>query len=264
MRYVGIKYSLALVFIALSIISSAQSKFKKGEEFQREVLVRSNCVLQRGAQTLHVSSASTLVRSYKVTDANAAGAVLAISTTKLIDTISAMDQSFIYSSAKPADPSSMIQIGLQNLSNAKLQVNINNKGEILVTRPPVKLNDTLLSFSGIQPEYFQAGSTVPFLANFPPSSTLKKGFSWQDNTPKAQTTYTIYAITPRSTTITYKSSRLGGNLNSRINGTIVIDNNTGLILKQYSQSVSTGYEMVNGVVYTATRRTAITESSTRK
>jgi hypothetical protein len=252
------------MFIAISIISSAQSKFKKGEEFQREVLVRSNCVLQRGAQTLHVSSASTLVRSYKVTDANAAGAVLAVSTTKLIDTISAMDQSFIYSSAKPADPNSMIQRGLQNLSNARLQVNINNKGEILVTRPPVRLNDTLLSFSGIQPEYFEAGSTVSFLADLTPGSTLKKGYTWTDKAPKTQTTYTIYAYTPRTTTVTYKSSTLGGNLNSRVNGTIVIDNNTGLILKRYSQHVSTGYEMVNGVVYTATRRTAITESSSKK
>ena len=264
MKSISLKYSLAVLFIATSIATSAQNKFKKGEEFQREVLVRSNCVLQRGAQTLHVSSASTLIRSYKVTDANTAGAVLAVSTTKLIDTISAMDQSFIYSSAKAADPNSMIQVGLQNLSNAKLQVNINNKGEILVTRPPVKLNDTLLSFSGIQPEYFQAGSTVPFMADFPPTSSLKKGYSWSDNTSKTQTTYTIYAATPRTTTITYKSSKLGGNLNSRINGTILIDNNTGLVLKQYSQSVSTGYEMVNGVVYTATRRTAITESSIKK
>lgn len=264
MRYVGLKYSLAVLFIAISIISSAQSKFKKGEEFQREVLVRSNCILQRGAQTLHVSSASTLVRSYKVTDANAAGALLAVSTTKLIDTISAMDQSFIYSSAKPADPNSMIQIGLQNLSNVKLQVSINNKGGILVTRPPVKLNDTLLSFSGIQPEYFEAGSTVPFLADFTPNNTTKKGYQWTDKTSKTQTTYTIYAITPRTTTITYKASTLGGNLNSRVNGTILIDNNTGLVLKRYEQHVSTGYEMVNGVVYTATRRTAITASSTRK
>lgn len=256
------KYSLAVLFIAISIISSAQSKFKKGEEFQREVLVRSNCVLQRGAQTLHVSSASTLVRSYKVTDANTTGAVLAVSTSKLIDTISAMDQSFIYSSAKPADPNSMIQVGLQKLSNVKLQVNINNKGEILATRPPVTPNDTLLSFSGIQPEYFEAGTTVPFLADFTPSSTTKKGYQWTDQTSK--TTYTIYAMTPRTTTITYKTSKLGGNLNSRVNGTIVIDNNTGLVLKRYEQHVSTGYEMVNGVVYTATRRTAITESSEKK
>jgi hypothetical protein len=57
---------------------------------------------------------------------------------------------------------------------------------------------------------------------------------------------------------------LGGNLNSRINGSILIDNLTGIILKRYSQSVSTGYEMVNGVVYTATRRTAITEVSVKK
>jgi hypothetical protein len=45
---------------------------------------------------------------------------------------------------------------------------------------------------------------------------------------------------------------------------MIIDNNTGLVLKRYSQAVSTGYEVVNGVVYTATRRTAITETCIKK
>ncbi len=251
------------MFILISIVTSAQNKFKKGEDYQREVLVRSNCVLQRGAQTLHVSSASTMVRSYKVTNVSPQGAVLAVSTIRLIDTINAMDQSFIYSSAKPADPNSMIQLGLQSLAKATLQLNVDNKGEIKVTRPPVKLNDTLVSFSGIQAEYFKAGSVVPFLTNFTPFN-LKKGYTWQDKTAKSQTTYVIYALTPRTTTITYKASKLGETLNTRENGTIVIDNNTGLILKRYAQTVSTGYEMVNGVVYTATRRTAITETCVKK
>ncbi|PJJ83326.1 hypothetical protein [Mucilaginibacter auburnensis] len=264
MKNTGLKYFLAVTFISVSIVSSAQNKFKKGEDYQREVLVRSNCVLQRGAQTLHVSSASTLVRSYKVTDANLLGAVLAVSTIKLVDTINAMDQSFIYSSAKQADPSSMIQLGLQNLAKATLQLNVDNKGEIKVTRPPVKLNDTLVSFSGIQAEYFKAGTVVPFLTSFTPNVNLKKGYTWQDKTPKAQTTFTVYALTPRTITITYKASKLGESLNTRENGTIVIDNNTGLIIKRYAQSVSTGYEMVNGVVYTATRRTAITETCVKK
>ena len=264
MRNAGLKYLLAVLFIAVSIVTNAQNRFKKGEDYQREVQVRSNCVLQRGAQTLRVSSASALVRSYKVNNVSLQGATLAVSTTRLIDTISAMDQSFIYANAKPADPNSMIQVGLQNLARVTLQLDVNNKGEIKVTRPPVKLNDTLLSFSGIQPEYFKAGTMVPFFADFTPSSNIKKGYTWQSNTAKEQTTYSIYAVTPRTTTITYKSSVLGENLNSRINGTILIDNNTGLVLKRYAQWVSTGYEMVNGVVYTATRRTAITESCTKK
>jgi hypothetical protein len=260
----SLKYFLAVCFIALSIICNAQSKFKMGEEFQREVMVRSNCVLQRGSQKLDVSSSSTMVRLYNVTNASALGASISISTAKLVDTIRAMDQSFIYSSAKAADPNSVIQIGLQSLARAKLQLGVDNKGLIIETKPPVKLNDTLVSFSGIQPEYFQAGTTLPFLANFPPGNALKKGYSWSATTPKTQTTYTIYATTPRTTTITYKSSELEKNLNSRINGTMIIDNNTGLVLKRYSQAVSTGYEVVNGVVYTATRRTAITETCIKK
>lgn len=258
------KYMLAMLFIALSIVTSAQNKFKKGDEYQREVQAKSTCILQRGSQTLRVSSSSTVIRSYKVTDANQQGALLGVSTVKLVDTINAMDQAFTYSSTKPADPASAIQMGLQSVAAVKLQLSVNHKGEILITRPPVKLNDTLVSFSGIQPENFLAGTTVPFFANFTPTGNLKKGYTWTDNSGKAQTTYTIYAITPLTTTITYRSSALGGNLNSRVNGTLLIDNNTGVILKRYSQGVSTGYEMVNGIVYTATRRTAITETSVKK
>jgi hypothetical protein len=102
------------------------------------------------------------------------------------------------------------------------------------------------------------------MVDFQLNPNLKKGYSWVVNAASAETSYTIYAVSGRTTTITYKTSILGGNLNSRINGSILIDNNTGVVLKRYSQGVSTGYEMVNGIVYTATRRTAITEVNVKK
>jgi hypothetical protein len=148
--------------------------------------------------------------------------------------------------------------------NTQSTVSVNNKGEILSLRRPVAVNDTLLSFTGIQPEYLSPGSTLQFMADFPVNPALKKGYSWTVSTSLRETNYIIYAINGRTTTITYKTSILGGNLNSRINGSILVDNDTGVILKQYSQSVSTGYEMVNGIVYTATRRTATTEVNIKK
>ena len=258
------KYILILLLTFSSGVTLAQAKFKKGDEYQRQVLTRSNCLLQRGSQTLHVTSFSTVFKTYKVTDASEKGATFLITTDKLIDTVNAMDQNMVYNSNKPADPNSTIQTGLQRMINAQATVSVNKKGEVLSARRSAAVSDTLLSFAGIQPENLSAGSTLQFMVDFPVNPNLKKGYSWISTTPLTETNYTIYAINGRTTTVTYKTSVLGGNLNSRVNGSILIDNNTGVILKKYSQSVSTGYEMVNGIVYTATRRTAITEVSIKK
>jgi len=261
----NLKYTLIVILlIVMSGVACAQVGFTKGVEFQRQVLTKSNCVLQRGGQTLHVSSFSILVKTYKATDVSEKGASFIITTDKLIDTINAMDEALVYNSGKPADPNSTIQLGLQKMANTQSTVSVNNKGEILSLSHPVAVNDTLLSFAGIQPESLLPGATLQFMVAFKINPTIKKGYSWADATPSAETDYTIYAINGRNTTITYKTSILGGNLNSRINGSILIDNYTGLILKRYSQSISTGYEMVNGIVYTATRRTAITEVNIKK
>jgi hypothetical protein len=261
---VYLKHILLITLTFIAGVTCAQIRFKAGDEFQRQVITRSNCVLQRGGQTLHVGSVSNQVKTYKVTDATEKGATFTISTDKLIDTVNAMDQNLVYNSAKPGDPNSIIHAGLQKMVNTRPVVSTNHKGEILSLKRPVSINDTLLSFTGIQPERLSPGSTLHFMVDFPVNPTIKKGYSWTDATSSAQTTYTIYAVSGRTTTITYKTSVLGGNLNSRINGSMLIDNLTGIILKRYSQSVSTGYEMVNGVVYTATRRTAITEVSVKK
>ncbi|MBB5396721.1 hypothetical protein [Mucilaginibacter sp. AK015] len=256
-----------LLIILLAYISNtacAQVRFKKGDEFQRQVLTRSNCVMQRGGQSLHVSSSSIVAKTYKVTDASENGATMIITTDKLTDTINAMDQTMIYHSEKPADPASDIQVNLQKIAKTSPTITVNNKGEIFNVKRAATVNDTLLSFTGLQLERLVPGAMLQFMANFAVNPSLKKGYSWTDNTPSKTTTYTVYAVNGRTITITYKTSILGQNLNSRINGSILIDNNTGIILKRYSQSVSTGYEIVNGIVYTATRRTAVTEVNLKK
>ncbi|AYL96195.1 hypothetical protein [Mucilaginibacter celer] len=259
-----LKYIFILITACISSFAYGQVRFKQGDEFQRQVIAKSNCVLQRGGQTLNVSSVSIATKLYKVTDASDRGASVTISTDKLIDTINAMNQVMVYHSGRPVDPNSIIQAGLQKLFNAQASVSVNNKGEIVAVKRPAMANDTLLSFAGIQPENLSAGSTLPFMVNFPVNPSLKKGYTWKTSTSSAEINYTIYAANSLTTTITYKVSVLGGSLNSRINGTMLIDNNTGMVLKRYSQSVSTGYEMVNGIVYTATRRTAVTEICNKK
>jgi hypothetical protein len=264
-----IKNILTAFFILISTISHAQGihryfKFKKGDEFERQIIVRSNCVLQRASQSLRISSYSSLTRSYKVTDASDKGASFNIITSKIIDTVDALGRKMIFDSEKRPDPNSDIQMGLLQMIGKTAGVTVDNKGQIISIQKPMVKNDTLMSFTGIQPENIAAGQTLGFIVDFPYNPSIKKGFAWADASPISETNYTIYAVTGRTTTITYTSSIFASTLNSRINGVMLIDNETGIILKRSSQSVSTGYEVVNGVVYTATRRTAIAEVSYRK
>ncbi|MDB5150933.1 MAG: hypothetical protein JWQ57_4953, partial [Mucilaginibacter sp.] len=99
---IELKYILVILLAFVSGITCAQVRFKQGDEFQRQVITKSNCVLQRGSQTLHVGSVSIVVKSYKVTDASEKGASFTITTDKLIDTINAMNQNLVYHSGKPA------------------------------------------------------------------------------------------------------------------------------------------------------------------
>ena len=88
---------------------------------------------------------------------------------------------------------------------------------------------------------------------------LRKATPGRDSTSAMVSHFTIYAVNTRTTTITYSTTNLAGNLNSRVNGVMLVDNGSGIILKRSTQSVTTGYELVKGVIYTATQRTATSE-----
>ena len=68
-------YVLALFAINLSIAQTIHREFKlkKGEEYQRQVLIRSNSLLQRGSQKLNLSTYSDVTKVYKVNSDNTGG-----------------------------------------------------------------------------------------------------------------------------------------------------------------------------------------------
>ena len=138
-------------------------------------------------------------------------------------------------------------------------ISVDEKGKILTVQKQLPMDDTLLSFTGIQNEDLAAGHLLEFTTDFPANPFLKKGYTWTDSTASTVSRFTVYAVNSRTTTITYSTTNLAGNLNSRINGVMLVDNESGIILKRSTQSVTTGYELVKGVIYTATRRTATSE-----
>jgi len=260
-----LKYYLAPVFFISAVsLTMAQSvhrdlKFKKGDEFQRQIVIKSNCLLQRGGQKLNLSTYSSVSKTYKINNINGENANMSITISKLVDSINALGQKVVFNSDKRPDPDSFIQMALLQMIGKPAFLLVDAGGKIISVQKQLPMDDTLLSFTGIQNERLSNGTLVDFTLNFPLNAFLKKGYSWSDSTATTLSRFTIYAANSRTTTITYTTTSLAGNLNSRINGVLLVDNESGIILKRSTQSVTTGYELVKGVIYTATRRTATSE-----
>ncbi len=262
-------YYITSLFMFIAAAGRSQTihrefNFKNGDEFQRQIVIKSNCVLQRGSQKLNISTYSNVVKSYKVTDVSGKNTTINITVSRILDSINALGQKVNFDSEKKPDPDSNIQTALARIVGKSSIVLIDTRGAVTNVQKLVALNDTLLSFTGIQPERLAEGYTLEFILDFSANPFLKKGYTWADATPDSETNFTIYAVTGRTTTITYNSSVLNGDLNSRINGVLLVDNQTGIILKRATQAVTTGYEVVNGVVYATTRRTATSEVCFKK
>jgi len=259
------KYHLAVaLFMAAVGPAMAQTAhrdlgLKKGDEFQRQIVIKSNCLLQRGSQKLNLSTYSSVIKTYKINNVSGNQASVIITVNKIIDSLNALGQKVVFNSDKRPDPDSYIQMALLNMIGKPAVASVNEKGKILAIEKQLPMDDTLLSFTGIQNEALATGHLLEFTTDFPANPFIKKGYSWTDSTASAVSRFTIYAVNNRTTTITYSTTNLAGNLNSRINGVMLVDNGSGIILKRSTQSVTTGYELVKGVIYTATRRTATSE-----
>jgi hypothetical protein len=263
--FTKLKYCLAPLLIMLVInITNGQTihrdfKFKKGDEFQRQIVIKSNCQLQRGSQKLNLSTYSAVTKLYKVNTVGNGSAAMSIIVNKIIDSINALGQKVAFNSEKRPDPDSFIQMSLLQMIGKPALISIDEAGKILSVQKQIPADDTLLSFTGIQNESFASGNALEITLDFPLNAFLKKGYTWSNTIGTAVSNFTIYAVNSKTTTITYTTTDLAGNLNSRINGVMLVDNDSGIILKRSTQSVTTGYELVKGVIYTATRRTATAE-----
>jgi len=86
---------LAFFAIQLSIAQTVHHEFKlkKGEEYQRQVLIRSNSLLQRGSQKLSLSTYSDVTKVYKVNSDNNGRETVSITVNKILDSVNALSHS---------------------------------------------------------------------------------------------------------------------------------------------------------------------------
>src|ERR1700744_4833515 len=77
---------------AMAQSNHRQFKLKKGDEFQRQIIIKSNCVLQRGSQRLNLSTYSAVTKSYRITAVNGNDAAVNITINKIVDSLNALGQ----------------------------------------------------------------------------------------------------------------------------------------------------------------------------
>ena len=126
------------------------------------------------------------------------------------------------------------------------------------------VNDTLFAFTGLQNDQLVKGGSLGLTVDYAAFQAMKKGYTWADTTTgvgtSAKNTFWIESKTDKTTTIAFESAQRQTYSNSNTNGVYVIDNATGVVLVRQMRSVTIGYQILNNVVYAASRSTAFTES----
>lgn len=240
--------------------------FKKGDEFQKTTLVNSTTVLQRGNQKFDIKSNSSVTKNYNVTGESNTGFAVAVVTKRITDTLFAIGKSMQYNSDNPTDTSSFIQKRLTAMVGQTTSVTLTKHDTItqISGQGNQVVNDTLFAFTGLQPEQLVKGSSLGLTVNSMAMVAMKKNYTWADDRTDGSTniksTFWIQAKDDKTTIVAFESTQRQPYTNSNTNGVYVIDNATGVILTRQMQSITTGYQVLNNVVYAASRRTAFTES----
>ena len=274
-EFISVKRTAVLtaLFLLGSYICNAQSgkrifNFSAGDEFEKQSILKSTTNIQRGKQRLVISSSSTINKLYKVSQVIDTTTKFDVTITKMDNVINSLGQLLHYDSEKPIDTTSKIQKSLKSMLNKPVFVSINKLGKILsVDDAALKVvNDSLLVFAGIQAETFNKGSQFALTPDFTMSDRVKRGFTWTDTVKndlqKMITKFWIDDITAGHTIIKFQSKLTSGYLNSNTTGTYVLDNPSGMIIQRLVQSISNGYQVMNSLVYIASRSIALSEEIT--
>lgn len=260
-----------VALLGITAAANAQHRFlglRTGDEFKRRIFSSSTCVLQRGDQVLNFTSHADIQKTYIVTGTDSTGFSVNVNTDRIIDTLNAMGGQIVYNTDMPADTTSSIEQSLKYITGkeASVNVSINHNGYITAASRtlPAYGNNTTLAFTGLQPEEYVKGADWGLTADIPYSAAYKQGLTWADsvksNNFKRVSTFKIDNAGGNTLTISFSTTINETNFNSSINGVLVMDINSGLVLNRQMQAVSIGYEVVNGTVYSATRRSAVAES----
>lgn len=271
-RYNIFKRVLVAILILTGYAASAQQHrvfaFQQGDEFEKQIHLNSTCSIQRGKQILNISSSSVLSKLYQVTAVSDTAYQFSVTIKKMDDMINFQGKRLHFNSDSEIDTTSQIHKVLKYMMAKPSFVSVNKTGVILsATDANAALSsDTLVAFAGLPEQVFAKGRHFDLVADFS-SAKAKKGYSWTVSSAaknqKMTTDFVIDNVTDAVTIVKFKSSIKGEYLNSNSNGTYILDNKSGIIIQRLVESVSTGYQLKNHVLYAVTRRISLAEECTK-
>jgi|GEM_PF-729514 hypothetical protein len=257
------------LFILASYVAAAQQHrvftFQQGDEFEKQIHMNSTCSIQRGKQVLNISSSSVISRSYQVTAVSDSAYQFSITIKKMDDLINFQGKRLHFNSDNAIDTSSQIHKVLKYMMVKPSYVSVNKRGIILsaIDANTDMSTDTLVAFAGLPEQNLTKGGRFDLIADLSSSKVLKKGYSWTVSSSvkdqKMTTDFVIDNITDAITIVKFKNSIKGQYLNSNSNGTYVLDNKSGIVIQRLVESVSTGYQLKNHVLYATTRKISLAE-----
>ncbi|MES2418977.1 MAG: DUF6263 family protein [Bacteroidota bacterium] len=248
-----------------TVASAQQLILNKGDEYKITTMLSSSMAMKRGDKQIDLTSMSSVTKSYQVTEASDNSYKLSITMNHIADTVNAFNQKLAYSSNRAADPNSAIETALSKMIGETHTVSLDKTGKITQVADAAKAtaNIQVAAISGLYNKALTVGNTLNFGAGFKLPTGAKKGTTWTETQTKGEaitnTTFTVEASTTTATSISFKSESRQPGINTNLNGLLVMDNTTGVILQRVVKTNSLSNEIVGDKTYAASRKSIISE-----
>lgn len=264
--------TLSTFLFCISVATAANAQklnLNKGDEYKVTTVMSSSIQMKRGDKQIDSKSMSSITKAYNVTEANANGYNLAITTKHIADTIEAFNQKLAYSSNRAADASSSLETALSKMVGEVHTVSLDKSGKITQVGDPAKAsaNAQVAGMTGLYNKSLANGNFLNFGTAFSLPAGAKKGSKWNDTKTIGQstekTTYTVEATTATTTTVSFKTEQSMPCSNANLNGMLIMDNETGVVLQRIVKLNSLSNESVEGKSYSVNRLNTISEVTTK-
>lgn len=263
--------SIFLFCISLATAVNAQKlNLNKGDEYKVTTVMSTNMQMKRGDKQADYKYMSSITKAYNVTDANDNGYNLAITTKHIADTIDAFNQKLAYSTDRAADANSSIETALSKMVGETQTLSLDKSGKITQVGDMAKasLHAQVAGVAGVYNKSLVNGSFLNFGATFNLPTDAKKGTKWNETTTKGtsteKTTYTVESVTATTTKVAVKSEQSMPGSNTNLNGILIVDNATGVVLQRIVKLNTLSNESTaDGKKYMVSRLNTISEVITK-
>ncbi|RYU89622.1 hypothetical protein EWM62_15020 [Mucilaginibacter terrigena] len=271
------KHLLLFIILFTATTCFAQTVLKNGDKHTKKIYIRSNTVFQQGKRAVNIKSNSFVSRGYTAEQVSDNIFSFKITTDKITDTVKTDKQQINYSSDKAIDTSSFIEKSLNDVRKKILNV-ISDKSGILTVAFRTYLqnkNDSLLAFSGLLPDQLIVGNPIDLIVKLPYGYSLTKGTQWKSTIAtvygKQVLTFTVESTGPATSIISFKGGEsknydnqqsklpIRCYFNTNISGKMRVDNKSLIVKERNIKTASSGYQSINGVVFTVAKRSSISE-----